>query len=62
MRQKTDNPLKPFSVPLDENLKTNLEMLAKNDSRLLAPYVRKVLEEHVQEAISKNLLPVPART
>jgi predicted DNA-binding protein len=41
--------LKPYSVPISEQLKQDLETLAANDSRPAANYVRRVLEDHVQK-------------
>lgn len=42
--------LKPFSVPISDDLKRDLHKLASSDERKLATYVRKVLKEHVTEA------------
>ena len=49
--------LRPFSVPLDGELKRDLEQLARMDERKLATYVRKILKDHVQSARATGQLP-----
>ena len=41
--------LKPYSFPIDDELKDALQELADRDSRTLANYVRLILEQHAIE-------------
>ena len=46
--------LKPYSVPISDELKESLKLLAAADNRLLANYIRATLEKHVEEKRRKT--------
>ena len=57
MTMRDGETLKPFSVPISDALKCDLNRLALKDERKLASYVRKVLSDHVKSARRTGRLP-----
>lgn len=52
--------LKPFTVPISDELKNELKRLAEQDSRPPANYARMVLEKHVRESKAQSGAAQPA--